>query len=132
MIAGMYEDVSAVLKGWKLNPIAFDSVLNQSSHSFAFGSPDIVPMFAVGAAADRVDMWTYNEEDEDFTKDATHLDLWVLDRFKALWRTRIRMLRLVPRCVNQARSSSCIFSVSIRPDMSTDRFRQSTWATRSS
>ncbi|KAJ1030226.1 hypothetical protein NDA16_001137 [Ustilago loliicola] len=84
MIAGMYEDVSAVTKGWKLNPIAFDSILNQSSHSFAFGSPDIVPMFAVGAAADRVDMWTYNEEDEDFTKDATHLDLWVLDRFKEL------------------------------------------------
>ncbi|SJX60502.1 related to MCD4-sporulation protein [Sporisorium reilianum f. sp. reilianum] len=84
MIAGMYEDVSAVTKGWKLNPIAFDSLLNQSSHSFAFGSPDIVPMFAVGAAADRVDMWTYDEEDEDFTKDATHLDLWVLDRFKSL------------------------------------------------
>ncbi|TKY90685.1 hypothetical protein EX895_000683 [Sporisorium graminicola] len=84
MIAGMYEDVSAVTKGWKLNPIAFDSLLNQSSHSFAFGSPDIVPMFAVGAAADRVDMWTYDEEDEDFTKDATHLDLWVLDRLKGL------------------------------------------------
>ncbi|CDS02075.1 hypothetical protein, partial [Sporisorium scitamineum] len=84
MIAGMYEDVSAVTKGWKLNPIAFDSLLNQSSHSFAFGSPDIVPMFAVGAAADRVDMWTYDEEDEDFTKDATHLDLWVLDRLKDL------------------------------------------------
>ncbi|SPO20128.1 related to MCD4 - sporulation protein [Ustilago trichophora] len=84
MIAGMYEDVSAVTKGWKLNPIAFDSLLNQSSHSFAFGSPDIVPMFAVGAAADRVDMWTYNEEDEDFTKDASHLDLWVLDRLREL------------------------------------------------
>ncbi|SPO21036.1 related to MCD4 - sporulation protein [Ustilago trichophora] len=84
MIAGMYEDVSAVTKGWKLNPIAFDSLLNQSSHSFAFGSPDIVPMFAQGAAADRVDMWTYNEEDEDFTKDASHLDLWVLDRLREL------------------------------------------------
>uniref|UniRef100_V5EHJ7 GPI ethanolamine phosphate transferase 1 n=1 Tax=Kalmanozyma brasiliensis (strain GHG001) TaxID=1365824 RepID=V5EHJ7_KALBG len=84
MIAGMYEDVSAVLKGWKLNPIAFDSLLNQSSHSFAFGSPDIVPMFAVGAASDRVDMSTYHEDDEDFTKDASHLDLWVLDRFKEL------------------------------------------------
>ncbi|KAJ9476733.1 GPI ethanolamine phosphate transferase 1 [Pseudozyma hubeiensis] len=84
MIAGMYEDVSAVTKGWKLNPIAFDSLLNQSSHSFAFGSPDIVPMFAVGAAADRVVMWTYQEQDEDFTKDASHLDLWVLDRFRDL------------------------------------------------
>ncbi|EPQ26277.1 uncharacterized protein PFL1_06212 [Pseudozyma flocculosa PF-1] len=85
MIAGMYEDVSAVTKGWKLNPIAFDSLLNQSSHSFAFGSPDIVPMFAVGAAADRVDMWTYDEDQEDFTKDATALDLWVLDQVKLLF-----------------------------------------------
>ncbi|PWN49998.1 alkaline phosphatase-like protein [Violaceomyces palustris] len=84
MIAGMYEDVSAVTKGWKLNPIAFDSLLNQSSHSFAFGSPDIVTMFARGAAEDHVDLWTYDEKEEDFTKDATHLDLWVLDRFRDL------------------------------------------------
>ncbi len=41
-------------------------------------------MFAVGAASERVDMWTYHEDDEDFTKDASHLDLWVLDRFREL------------------------------------------------
>lgn len=42
-------------------------------------------MFAQGAASDKIDMWTYREEDEDFTKDATHLDLWVLDELNHLF-----------------------------------------------
>ncbi|KAL0568010.1 Glycosyl phosphatidyl inositol anchor synthesis [Marasmius crinis-equi] len=84
MIAGMYEDVSAVTKGWKVNPVDFDSVFNQSSHTFAFGSPDIIPMFQHGATPGKVKGWTYNEEDEDFTKDATALDVWVLDNFKTM------------------------------------------------
>lgn len=71
--------------GWKTNPIPFDSVLNQSTHTYSFGSPDILPMFAQGAASAKVDMWTYREEDEDFTKDATHLDLWVLDQLNGLF-----------------------------------------------
>ncbi|KAL0061693.1 Glycosyl phosphatidyl inositol anchor synthesis [Marasmius tenuissimus] len=84
IIAGMYEDVSAVTKGWKVNPVDFDSIFNQSSHTFAFGSPDIIPMFQHGATPGKVKGWTYNEEDEDFTKDATALDTWVLDNFKTM------------------------------------------------
>ena len=82
LIAGMYEDMSAVSKGWKINPLAFDSLLNQSSHSYAYGSPDIVPMFVLGTSPDKVDWQVYNEEAEDFTKDAVELDTWVLNRMR--------------------------------------------------
>ena len=86
LIAGLYEDVSAVTTGWKLNPVNFDSVFNRSRHTWSWGSPDILPMFQMGAEPGRVDAYTYLAEDEDFSSgDASHLDTWVFDRVKALF-----------------------------------------------
>jgi phosphatidylinositol glycan class N len=133
LIGGMYEDVSAVTRGWTTyvlllsflfpslsfspsfwtlrptrylplddtstpsrpetdsprlpihrNPVPFDSVFNQSTHAYTFGSPDILPMFALPNPS-RVSTWSYDEEAEDFSKDAVHLDLWVLERVKELF-----------------------------------------------
>lgn len=43
-------------------------------------------MFARGATPGKVKTWSYNEEDEDFTKDATTLDIWVLDQLQTLFK----------------------------------------------
>ncbi|KAF2260733.1 PigN-domain-containing protein [Lojkania enalia] len=85
LIAGLYEDVSAVMTGWKLNPVNFDSVFNRSRHTWSWGSPDILPMFEQGAVPGRVDADTYSAEEEDFSKDALELDVWVFDKVKKLF-----------------------------------------------
>ncbi|XP_006892789.1 PREDICTED: GPI ethanolamine phosphate transferase 1-like [Elephantulus edwardii] len=83
LIAGFYEDVSAVAKGWKENPVEFDSLFNESKYTWSWGSPDILHMFIKGASGDHVYTHTYGAENEDFgAHDAAKLDTWVFDNVK--------------------------------------------------
>lgn len=78
--AGIYEDPSAVFKGWKENPVEFDSLFNQSRFTWAWGSPDIVHMFKQG----NVKTMSYSPDDEDFSgRESTwKLDKWVFEHVK--------------------------------------------------
>ncbi|GAB6026889.1 hypothetical protein CHUAL_013534 [Chamberlinius hualienensis] len=101
LLAGFYEDVSAVTRGkmirhttplmnslfmslgWKENPVEFDSVFNRSRITWAWGSPDILHMFAKGTASSKMFTNTYNIEEEDFADtDPSRLDAWVFERFE--------------------------------------------------
>lgn len=85
LAAGIYEDPSAVFKGWKENPVEFDSLFNQSHHTWAWGSPDIVHMFKQA----HVETMAYSADDEDFSgKDSSwKLDEWVFDNIKMFLKT---------------------------------------------
>ncbi|KAI0840843.1 GPI ethanolamine phosphate transferase 1 [Hypoxylon sp. FL0890] len=85
LIAGLYEDVSAVATGWKLNPVNFDSVFNRSAHTWSWGSPDILPMFQHGATPGKIDADCYSADFEDFSKDALELDIYVFDHVKEVF-----------------------------------------------
>ncbi|XP_019724986.1 GPI ethanolamine phosphate transferase 1 [Hippocampus comes] len=88
LIAGFYEDVSSVARGWKENPVEFDSVFNESRHTWCWGSPDILAMFAKGASGDHVYTHAYPAEEQDFAStDASRLDSWVFTQVKSLFQS---------------------------------------------
>lgn len=80
MLAGIYEDPSAILKGWKSNPVNFDSVINQSTNAWAWGSPDIVSIFNRDQLPN-IHIHSYDSKIEDFGKNDTGLlDTWVFQK----------------------------------------------------
>lgn len=55
LLAGIYEDPSAIFRGWQDNPVDFDSVINQSANAYGWGSPDILNLFNKGKNKTNVD-----------------------------------------------------------------------------
>ncbi|XP_023024700.2 GPI ethanolamine phosphate transferase 1 isoform X1 [Leptinotarsa decemlineata] len=93
MLAGIYEDPSAILKGWKSNPVYFDSVINQSTNTWAWGSPDILNIFNKDKSQ-RIHLHSYDSDMEDFGKsDTGALDTWVFQRVNHFLKNEVK------RCV---------------------------------
>ena len=82
LIGGMFEDPSAITKGWQENPVDFDTVFNQSQNVWSWGSPDILPIFAKTAIKGKVRTEMYEPEVETFFehRDISKLDTWVFDK----------------------------------------------------
>eukprot|EP00818_Percolomonas_sp_WS_P010023 CAMPEP_0117454892 /NCGR_PEP_ID=MMETSP0759-20121206/11056_1 /TAXON_ID=63605 /ORGANISM="Percolomonas cosmopolitus, Strain WS" /LENGTH=327 /DNA_ID=CAMNT_0005248135 /DNA_START=53 /DNA_END=1034 /DNA_ORIENTATION=+ len=78
MIAGFYEDVSAVTTGWQENPVDFDSVFRQSTNTIQIGSPDVVRIFK-GA---NIREYSYDASMEDFASSGQELDEWVFQKLE--------------------------------------------------
>uniref|UniRef100_F1KUM5 GPI ethanolamine phosphate transferase 1 n=1 Tax=Ascaris suum TaxID=6253 RepID=F1KUM5_ASCSU len=84
ILAGFYEDVSAVTSGWKNNPVPFDSIINRSHEAWAWGSPDIVSMFTDEVDHANADIYSAKLEDF-FSSDASKLDEWVFTRVQEMF-----------------------------------------------
>ncbi|XP_060517241.1 GPI ethanolamine phosphate transferase 1 [Cylas formicarius] len=89
MLAGIYEDPSAILKGWKSNPVDFDSIINQSTNAWCWGSPDILNIFNRDRSA-HIRVFTYSAELEDFgANDTSSLDGWVFRKFRSFLKNEV-------------------------------------------
>lgn len=83
IIAGFYEDPSAVTKGWKENPVDFDSVFNQSHHTWCWGTYDIIEIFTKDVN-NHIYVNKFDPYDQTFStdKNTTLLDSWVFENVK--------------------------------------------------
>ncbi|XP_053966376.1 GPI ethanolamine phosphate transferase 1 [Anastrepha ludens] len=88
LIAGLYEDPSAVTRGWKRNPVDFDTVFNRSSHTYAWGAADVLHIFSRmgGIESEQRLLIDAYEHELDFSgRDKTYkLDEWVFKRVRLL------------------------------------------------
>jgi predicted AlkP superfamily pyrophosphatase or phosphodiesterase len=83
ILAGFYEDPSAITKGWQANPVEFDHILNRSSAAWGMGSPDIVPLFTKGI--NHAHGASYSADLQDFSSGSlADLDVWSFDHLDAL------------------------------------------------
>ncbi|TDG50581.1 hypothetical protein AWZ03_002885 [Drosophila navojoa] len=100
LIAGLYEDPSAVTRGWKENPIEFDTLFNRSDHTYAWGAHDVLHIFEKLADSGRPMYFDSYNHDLDFSGGMTYKqDEWVFERVRLLLNRKQEELRKAKRVV---------------------------------
>ncbi|KAL7747498.1 Glycosyl phosphatidyl inositol anchor synthesis [Sorochytrium milnesiophthora] len=85
VLSGMQEDLSAIRTAWKSNPVPFDSLLNESQKAWAYGSPDVIPIFTEYLTSpSSVHSETYTLEFQE-TMHPNDLDQFVVDKVQGLF-----------------------------------------------
>lgn len=92
LMAGLYEDPSSVTRGWKENPVEFDTIFKHSTKTYAWGAHDVLHIFNKWSQADdenRLFFDAYNH-DLDFSNTANtiELDEWVFERVEKVLRRK--------------------------------------------
>ena len=91
LIAGLYEDPSAVTRGWKENPIEFDTVFNRTTKTYAWGANDVLHIFSRLSREDEKRLFfdSYNHElDFSGREKSYELDKWVFERVEQFLRRK--------------------------------------------
>lgn len=90
LVAGMYEDVSAVTRGWQANPTDFDHVFRHSTATYAWGHEDVVGLFARDETSRHKVRFESPPHEEDFAQaDLGLMDVWVFNRAAEFLRSNV-------------------------------------------
>ncbi|XP_062134122.1 GPI ethanolamine phosphate transferase 1 [Drosophila sulfurigaster albostrigata] len=100
LIAGLYEDPSAVTRGWKENPIEFDTVFNRSGHTYAWGAHDVLHIFEKLTDGGRPMYFdAYHDLDFSGQQKTYKQDEWVFQRVRQLLKRKQEELRSAKKVV---------------------------------
>ncbi|XP_073845809.1 phosphatidylinositol glycan anchor biosynthesis class N [Musca autumnalis] len=102
LIAGLYEDPSAVTRGWKENPIEFDTVFNRSEKTYAWGANDVLHIFSRLSKADEKRLFfdSYSHELDFSGKEKTYeLDQWVFEKVEKFLQRKSQELQTEEKVV---------------------------------
>ncbi|KAI9580590.1 hypothetical protein GQX74_011260 [Glossina fuscipes] len=101
LIAGFYEDPSAVTRGWKENPVEFDTIFQHARRTYAWGSHDILRIFNKSSQRDvegRLTFDAYNHELNFWGKVKSYeLDNWVFSRVEDFLKRERKILQKVDK-----------------------------------
>ncbi|XP_039250742.2 GPI ethanolamine phosphate transferase 1-like [Styela clava] len=81
MLGGFFEDPNTLMAKFQDNLVEFDTVLNESRETWAWGGSDVLPFFNKGSARSHVHVDCHDYNEGKLSK----LDVWVFNKVKELF-----------------------------------------------